>query len=102
MGHESPSGEDGADPALLAPHINSANAILDERGVRKEHGEGENVGNETAPNRCAHKRGSRATAERRLEAFATGFDIARRTLFKRLRAGPPGDWDELVVAGNEP
>ena len=42
------------------------------------------------------------SAERRLEAFATGFDIARRTLFKRLRAGPPGDWDELVVAGNEP
>ena len=42
------------------------------------------------------------SAERHLEAFATGFDIARRTLFKRLRAGPPGDWDELVVAGNEP
>ena len=38
----------------------------------------------------------------RLEAFATGFDIARRTLFQHLRASPPGDWDALVVAGDEP
>ena len=26
---------DGADPAMLAPHINSANAMLEERGARK-------------------------------------------------------------------
>ena len=42
---------DGADPALVAPSINSANAILKERRARKDHGEAENVGNDTAPKR---------------------------------------------------
>ena len=42
---------DGADPALLAPHINSANAMLRERRARKDHGEAESVGNDSAPER---------------------------------------------------
>ena len=39
----------GADPALVAPSINSANAILRERRVRKDHGEAHSVENDTAP-----------------------------------------------------
>lgn len=31
-------------------------------------------------------------------AFVTGFDLARRTLFKLLREGPPGNWMDLVSA----
>ena len=41
----------GADPALVAPHINSANAILKERRARNDLGEAENVGNDPAPKR---------------------------------------------------
>ena len=41
----------GADPALVAPHINSANAMLKERRARKDDGEAEIAGNETAPKR---------------------------------------------------
>ena len=40
---------DGADPAMLAPHINSANEILGERRARKDHGETDSVGNDSAP-----------------------------------------------------
>ena len=39
----------GADPALVAPSINSANAILKERRARKDHGEAHSVGNDTVP-----------------------------------------------------
>ena len=39
----------GANPALVAPSINSANAILNERRARKDDGEAQNVGNDTAP-----------------------------------------------------
>ena len=42
---------DGADPALLAPHINSANAILEKRGAPKDHGIAESAGTDTAPER---------------------------------------------------
>ena len=52
--------------------------------------------------KIVHAGRKQVSAQTRLQAFATGFDIAGRTLFKQLRAGPPGDWDELVVAGNEP
>ena len=52
--------------------------------------------------KIVHAGRKQVSAQTRLKAFATGFDIAGRTLFKHLRAGPPGDWDELVVAGNEP
>ena len=41
----------GADPALVAPSINSANAILKERRARKDDGEAEIAGNDTAPKR---------------------------------------------------
>ena len=41
----------GADTALVAPSINSANAILKERRARKDLGEAENVGNDPAPKR---------------------------------------------------
>ena len=41
----------GADPALVAPHINSANAILKRRRARKDDGEAEIAGNDTAPKR---------------------------------------------------
>ena len=40
---------DGADPALVAPSINSANAILKERRARHDSGEAQSVGNGTAP-----------------------------------------------------
>ena len=42
---------DGADPALVAPSINSANAILKKRCARKDDDVAENVGNDTAPER---------------------------------------------------
>ena len=41
----------GADPALVAPSINSANEILKERRARKDDGEAEIAGNDTAPER---------------------------------------------------
>ena len=34
----------------------------------------------------------------REEAFGKGFDIARRSLGKLLREGPPTDWNEIVIA----
>ena len=46
-----------------------------------------------------HNRKRRAPAERYRSAFETGFDIAATTLFRQLQDGPPGDWEELVVAG---
>ena len=46
-----------------------------------------------------HNRLERLTAQRNLAAFRIGFDIARRSLFKLLREGPPEDWDASVVAG---
>ena len=42
---------DGADSALLAPHINSANAILEKRGVPKKHGMAESAGTASPPER---------------------------------------------------
>ena len=39
---------DGVDPAFVAPHINSANAILDERGARRPRGETKRVGKDSA------------------------------------------------------
>ncbi|MCY4477378.1 MAG: HEPN domain-containing protein [Gammaproteobacteria bacterium] len=45
--------------------------------------------------------GSGATAPFRLEAaFVTGFRLARRSLFKLLRAGPPNDWENLADSSN--
>ena len=39
----------GADPALVAPHINSANAILKERRAQKDRGAVEHRGTHTTP-----------------------------------------------------
>lgn len=39
----------------------------------------------------------RSTSERE-EFFRTGFDIARRTIIKQLRDGPPADWPGMVNA----
>ena len=47
-----------------------------------------------------HNRKGWASAQRNREAFAKGFDIARRTLFKQLREGPPNSWDELAIRGD--
>ena len=52
--------------------------------------------------KIVHPAKKEMSAERRREAFTKGFDIARRTLFKLLREGAPGNWDELVVAGTAP
>ena len=49
--------------------------------------------------KIVHKGKRKASAERYREAFDTGFDIAARTLFKLLKEGPPGNWEELVIAG---
>ena len=46
-----------------------------------------------------HKGKRKGSAAKYREAFDTGFDIAARTLFKLLRDGPPGSWEELVIAG---
>ena len=49
-----------------------------------------------------HAGKTKVSVEGRREAFSKGFDIARGTLFKLLREGAPGNWDELVVAGAQP
>ena len=41
----------------------------------------------------------RVTAQRNQKAFHTGFDIARRSLFKLLQEGPPENWDAAAVEG---
>ena len=46
-----------------------------------------------------HNRMERVTAQRNQKAFHTGFDIARRSLFKLLREGPPENWDAAAVEG---
>ena len=47
-----------------------------------------------------HNRKRKAVTQRQHVAFAKGFDIARRSLFKLLRQEPPDDWDALVVGGS--
>lgn len=42
-------------------------------------------------------RDPRSTAERE-KILRTGFDIARRTVSKLLRDGPPADWNDMVNA----
>ena len=45
-----------------------------------------------------HNRLHRLTPERVHSAFVNGFDIARRSLFKLLREGPPEDWNKAEIA----
>lgn len=47
-----------------------------------------------------HNRLHRLTPERVHSAFINGFDIARRSLFKLLREGPPDEWDAVEEAGS--
>ena len=47
-----------------------------------------------------HNRLHKLTPERVHSAFVMGFDLARQSLFKLLREGPPGDWKELASAGD--
>ena len=44
-----------------------------------------------------HNRKGKPSPQRNRDAFAKGFDIARRTLFKLLDEGPPDNWDELEL-----
>ena len=44
--------------------------------------------------KIAHGGSSDVSPQKRSEAFDKGFDIARRTLFKLLREGPPENWGE--------
>ena len=46
-----------------------------------------------------HNRKRTTSPERYHAPFDRGFDIAGRTLFRLLHDGPPGDWEELVIAG---
>ena len=45
-----------------------------------------------------HNRSTEATPFTNGAAFVTGFELARRSLFKMLREGVPDDWDRLPVA----
>ena len=45
-----------------------------------------------------HNRSGEATPFTNGAAFVTGFDLARKSLFKMLREGVPDDWDRLAVA----
>ena len=47
-----------------------------------------------------HNRLQRLYPERVHAAFGSGFDIARRSVFKLLREGPPEDWDWWGDAGS--
>ena len=42
------------------------------------------------------------SAEGKNEAFSKGFEVARRSVIKLLRDGPPPNWNEMVIAGTEP
>ncbi len=46
-----------------------------------------------------HNRKGKPYPQRNRDAFAKGFDIAKRTLFKLLDEGPPNNCDESEIAG---
>ena len=49
-----------------------------------------------------HKRKKPLLAETIAATFTRGFEVARRSVVKLLRDGPPKDWNEMVIAGTEP
>ena len=53
-----------------------------------------------ARSEIVHSDSKRVSPFRDDSAFVTGFDLARRTLFKLLREGPPDEWRVLGAAGN--
>ena len=46
-----------------------------------------------------HSRRKEPSRESKEEAFENGFDVARASVTKLLREGPPRDWNEVVMAG---
>ena len=52
-----------------------------------------------ARSEVVHSGSGEASPFRNGAAFVTGFDLARRSLFKLLREGVPEDWDEVAAAG---
>ena len=46
-----------------------------------------------------HRRRKEPSRESLQEAFEKGFDVARASVIKLLREGPPQDWNEMVMAG---
>lgn len=46
-----------------------------------------------------HRSGQNKKNIDKSDAFGKGFDVARRSLMKLLRDGPPADWNELVLSG---
>ena len=46
-----------------------------------------------------HNRSAKGTPFTNGAAFVSGFDLARRSLFKLLREGPPGHWKDLSATG---
>ena len=52
--------------------------------------------------RKGKKRKAKEVVEReRREAFDKGFDVARRSVVKLLKKGPPPSWNEMLLAGYE-
>ena len=49
-----------------------------------------------------HKRKKPPSTETIAATFTRGFEVARRSVVKLLRDGPPPDWSEMVIAGTEP
>ena len=50
-----------------------------------------------ARSRIVHRRSKKSSRESKREASEVGFDIARASLIKLLREGPPEDWNEMVM-----
>ena len=46
-----------------------------------------------------HSRSAKASPFTNGAAFVTGFDLARRSLFKLLREGVPADWKKVAIGG---
>ena len=47
-----------------------------------------------------HNRSAKGTPFTNGAAFVSGFDLARRSLFKLLREGPPEHWEDLSATGD--
>ena len=56
----------------------------------------------SARSSIVHSRSSNVPSQTNSEAFYKGFDIARRTLFKMLREGPPENWGEVTPPKSGP
>ncbi len=45
-----------------------------------------------------HRRSKESSRASKRDAFETGFDVARASVIKLLREGPPRNWNEMVMA----